>query len=203
MSDDGKITKSIFDLESDDRVKSPEKIDEYIRVATPGVWLIISALTLVFAALLLWGFIGELPVHYLARGVGLTFGVNMDKADMSDPAIFNVMGTVCFADPANVSSHDLQGKRAVVTFSDGTRREGSVVLLDTSPLNFNEIEGLLEAYRTDSSWAMSQLEDIPYAYVMYVVLDDSLDYLYWGEVAEVSIIIDEVQPITLLTGNGG
>ena len=202
MSDDGKITKSIFDMESDDRVKSPEKIDEYIRVATPGVWLIVSALTLMLIALLTWGFIGKLPVHYLAKGVGLTFGVDVEKADLTDPDAFCVMGAVCFADPSKVSSHDLQGKRAVVTFGDGTRREGSVVLLDTSPLNFSEIEDILAVYRTDSSWAVSQLEDIPYSYVMYVILDDDLDYLYWGEVADVSIIIDEIHPISLITGSG-
>ena len=28
--------KSLFSTESADRVKSPEKLDEYIRVATPG-----------------------------------------------------------------------------------------------------------------------------------------------------------------------
>lgn len=48
--------------ESEKRLSSPEQLNEYIRVATPGAWVLLSAAALFFAGMFVWLFTGELEV---------------------------------------------------------------------------------------------------------------------------------------------
>ena len=54
---------SIFRQKSIDRVSSPEKLDDYIRVTTPGVWITLAAIVILLAGTIVWGIFGELTVH--------------------------------------------------------------------------------------------------------------------------------------------
>lgn len=38
------------------RVKSPEDLNDYIRVANPGVWLVLVAVVILLAGVCIWGF---------------------------------------------------------------------------------------------------------------------------------------------------
>lgn len=38
------------------RISSPEQVDDYIRVTTPGMWLLVVAMLVLLCALLIWGF---------------------------------------------------------------------------------------------------------------------------------------------------
>ncbi|MBO4374919.1 MAG: hypothetical protein J5829_07410 [Lachnospiraceae bacterium] len=53
----------IFRQKSIDRVSSPEKLDDYIRVTTPGVWITLAALVILLAGTIVWGIFGELTIH--------------------------------------------------------------------------------------------------------------------------------------------
>ena len=53
----------IFRQKSIDRVSSPEKLDDYIRVTTPGVWITLAALVILLAGTIVWGVFGELTIH--------------------------------------------------------------------------------------------------------------------------------------------
>ncbi len=53
----------IFRQKSIDKVSSPEKLDEYIKVTTPGVWLALAAMIILLAGAIIWGTMGELTVH--------------------------------------------------------------------------------------------------------------------------------------------
>ena len=59
----------MFDFENEDRVESPERLNEYIRVANPGTWVMVSALLLVLAAFIAWGLIGTIPRSVTLKGV--------------------------------------------------------------------------------------------------------------------------------------
>ena len=37
------------------RISSPEQVDDYIRVTTPGMWLLVAAMLMLLCALILWG----------------------------------------------------------------------------------------------------------------------------------------------------
>lgn len=202
MSEEQNNKKSVFNMESEDRVRSPEKLDEYIRVSSPATWLIVTALVLIFIAIMVWGFTGTMPVHYTSKGVGMTLGVDIDTADKSDAEAFQVKGLLCLVDPAAVTSHDLQDKDVAVSFRDGTRVNGKAMLLDTAPEQEMEVSELLKHFKVNSSWVVSNMGEGVYRYPVYVELEYPLDYLYWGEVGDAAFIIREEHPIQFLLGGG-
>ncbi|MBR3629426.1 MAG: hypothetical protein IKN55_03025 [Oscillospiraceae bacterium] len=52
--------QSIFRQMSQQRLTSPEQLGAYVRVANPGVWVILTALILLLAGGLVWGCFGQL-----------------------------------------------------------------------------------------------------------------------------------------------
>lgn len=38
------------------RISSPEQVDDYIRVTTPGMWLLVAAILILLGAGMIWGF---------------------------------------------------------------------------------------------------------------------------------------------------
>ena len=52
----------LFRKKSLDRVSSPEQLNDYIRVTTPSVWLVLLALVLLLAGLIVWSIFGTVDV---------------------------------------------------------------------------------------------------------------------------------------------
>lgn len=52
----------LFREKSLQRVSSPEKLDDYIKVVTPGVWLVLTAVIILLAGVLVWASVGNVPV---------------------------------------------------------------------------------------------------------------------------------------------
>ena len=55
------MEQTVFRKTSIDRLKSPDQLNEYIRVATPGVWLILAAVVLLLVGVIVWGIFGSIP----------------------------------------------------------------------------------------------------------------------------------------------
>ena len=55
--------KTIFREISLDRVSSPEQLNDYIRVTTPSVWLIMFAAVILIIGTLVWGVFGRIEVN--------------------------------------------------------------------------------------------------------------------------------------------
>ena len=55
--------KGIFRQKSIDKVSSPEKLDDYIKVTTPSVWITLVAIVALLVGVAVWGVFGELTVH--------------------------------------------------------------------------------------------------------------------------------------------
>lgn len=53
---------SIFRTKSLDRISSPEEIDEYMRVTSPSMWLVLGTVFLLLAAALLWSVTGRIEM---------------------------------------------------------------------------------------------------------------------------------------------
>lgn len=49
------MNNSIFRKKSIDKVTSPEELNDYIRVVSPGVWLVMAAVILLLAGAIVWG----------------------------------------------------------------------------------------------------------------------------------------------------
>ena len=54
---------SIFRQKSMDRVSSPEQRNDYIRVTTPSVWLVLAAVILLLVGMLAWSVFGTVEAR--------------------------------------------------------------------------------------------------------------------------------------------
>lgn len=63
--------QSIFRKTSIDRISSPERLNDYIKVSNPGVWIVLAAVAVLLAAALIWGCTAEItpeglrPIDFL------------------------------------------------------------------------------------------------------------------------------------------
>ena len=53
----------IFREKSLERVSSPEALNDYIRVTTPSVWIVLAAAVLLLVGMLCWSVFGRVSVH--------------------------------------------------------------------------------------------------------------------------------------------
>ena len=53
----------IFRQKSIKRVSSPKQLNDYIRVTTPSVWIVLAALAVLLAGMLAWSVLGRVTVH--------------------------------------------------------------------------------------------------------------------------------------------
>ncbi len=56
------MNENLFRKSSIDRVNSPEELNDYIRVASPSVWLILSAIVAFLVGVVIWGIWGNIEV---------------------------------------------------------------------------------------------------------------------------------------------
>lgn len=63
------MNSSLFRKSSIERVSSPEQLNDYIRVSNPSVFLILGAIIILFASLIVWGFMGSLPTSIATVGI--------------------------------------------------------------------------------------------------------------------------------------
>jgi len=63
---------NIFRKKSMDRISSPEKLNDYIRVSTPGIWLLLAAIVILLAGIGVWAAFGtiesSIPVCAISDG---------------------------------------------------------------------------------------------------------------------------------------
>ena len=52
-----------------EHIKSPEQLDNYIRVTSPGAWFVLSAIIIMLAGFIFWIFTGEIETanHEIIR----------------------------------------------------------------------------------------------------------------------------------------
>lgn len=50
----------LFRAKSLDRISSPEDLNDYVRVANPGVWIVLCAVVILLAGMLVWAAVGVL-----------------------------------------------------------------------------------------------------------------------------------------------
>ena len=79
------MNNSIFRQSSIDRLKSPEQLNSYIRVANPTVWLILAAIILLLIGVVIWGVFGTV------------------ESTVSAGAMVNGGGAICFVSEENAA----------------------------------------------------------------------------------------------------
>ena len=155
------------------------------------------------AALIFWGLTGSIPVYLSARGVGISWDTE-EAVSLRQQGLFSeskaVNAVICPVDASgNVMAANLDGKQARAVFRDGYAVTGTTRLFDSVPHSKEEVEGFLSKYLLDySGWFFSQLSNYDYSYIVEVKLDNPADLYYWKDIAEVSIVTNEVHPASFL-----
>ncbi|MDD3363799.1 MAG: biotin/lipoyl-binding protein, partial [Syntrophomonas sp.] len=63
------MESSLFRKSSLERISSPERLNEYIKITNPGIWSILLACITLLIAVGFWGFYGNIPDSVRADGV--------------------------------------------------------------------------------------------------------------------------------------
>lgn len=59
---EGRKKSSIFREKSLERISSPEEIDDYMKVTSPGMWLVLGAVFFLLAAAFFWSVTGRIEL---------------------------------------------------------------------------------------------------------------------------------------------
>lgn len=171
------MARSVFDFEGEERVDTPEQLTNYIRIATPGVWAMFAALTLVFVALLIWGFTGRIPDTRTYRGiVDETNGYSVD-------VVLNA---------SEYPGSSVVGREVTYLLPDGTKGTGAVTQASPQPLSRRELTEILK-----NDFLSETLIDSEYSYLLTVRPNEDLK-AYYLQIADVTIVLNEVPPISFL-----
>ena len=54
------MNNQLFRKKSLQKVSSPEQLDAYIRVSTPGIWMLLAAIAALLVGVCVWGILGRL-----------------------------------------------------------------------------------------------------------------------------------------------
>lgn len=83
------MNKGLFRKKSMDRISSPEQLNEYIKVANPSVWMILSCIIILLAGLCVWGIFGSfetvLEVSAVSKdGKTVCYVKEKNRADLTE-----------------------------------------------------------------------------------------------------------------------
>lgn len=63
------MEEQIFREKSLERIKSPEELNDYVRVASPGVWLLLAAVIVILIGACIWGIFGAVESSVTVSGM--------------------------------------------------------------------------------------------------------------------------------------
>ena len=171
------MPRSVFDFESEDRVESPERVNEYIRVVSPGTWVMVSGLFLVLVAFIVWGFTGTIPqTEIFECVVDETTGYGLDVV----------------VDAEQFTGKSLIGKDATYRLLSGV--SGKAKVIDATKVPFSREE---MAEHLESDFLTSALVETNYSYILLAQPEEDLS-AHGLEIGVITIITDEVRPISFL-----
>lgn len=135
------MNEEIFRKKSLDKVKSPESLEDYIKVSNPGVWLLLISIIVLLAGACVWGAIGHIDSTVTANvrvenGVATAYVDYANVSDLHSGMIIRVNGY-----ETTISEVAREGENYVCYFptnevlADGFY-EGKVVIESIRPLSF-------------------------------------------------------------------
>ena len=109
------MDESIFRKQSIESVSSPEQLTDYIRVSNPSVWIILSAIVVLLAAVLVWSVFGDLPTTlkvngYVKDGIAVCYVDSEKAAKLKEGmavAVGETPGTIADISETPVSNQEL------------------------------------------------------------------------------------------------
>lgn len=136
------MSEEIFRKKSLDKVKSPESLDDYIRVSNPGVWLLLISVIVLLIGAVGWGIFGHID-STVPASVRIENGTAVCYVEKDNMTSVKVGQTVKFEDCETVieSVGNKTDDGYVCTLSnisglaDGFY-EGNIIVESYKPLSF-------------------------------------------------------------------
>ena len=133
-----KNEQSIFRREVVDKVSTPEQLAEYLRVTTPGIWMVLFAVLFVLVGLIAWSAVGTLELTdpaWIIVNEGTAQVVSDDSDSIEKGMSLKVLGQETTI--ALVKSDDYGRTIGVasVALPDGTYN-GTIVTKSVHPIEF-------------------------------------------------------------------
>ena len=168
MADENK--PSIFNKRATEKLRSPDDLDKFVRVANPGVWLVLAACVALLIGLLSWGLFGTVSTSVSTQGV----------------VVNNV--PMCFLSGEKASKVNV-GDAAKV---DNEHME--VESISALPLSRDEAKNIVQ-----SDYLVSTLVEGDWAYIVRFKGDGDYDFEMGVPVA-VYITTERIPPISVIFG---
>lgn len=130
------MADEIFRKKSLDKIKSPEQLNDYVRVANPGVWLLLCAVIVLLIGFCIWGIFGQIKTTVPAQ-IAVDGGKVICAVDGDVDKIEAGMTVEAGDSKGVVKSVDTESGRVEVDIylSNGVY-EGRIVTENIAPLSF-------------------------------------------------------------------
>ena len=130
------MADEIFRKKSLDKIKSPEQLNDYVRVANPGVWLILCAVVVLLVGFCVWGIFGQIKTTVPAQ-VTVDGGRIICTVDGEIGRIKAGMTVEAGDSKGVVKSVDAKSGQVEIdiSLSNGVY-EGEIVMENIAPLSF-------------------------------------------------------------------
>lgn len=167
------MKETIFRKKSLERIASPDKLDDYLKVSSPSVWIVLIALILAVVVAGVWCFFGSMPTTTMAVGVR------------------SQTGTVSFVSAEKGYSIS-PGMKVQITYGQSSDTLSGKVEKVGSP-----VQATQAAHNVGADWLAQHM---PSSWVCPVTIQLNNGSIPKGAEFSVHIILDERRPIDLLFG---
>ena len=165
------MQKNLFKKSSIDQISSPEQLNDYIKVSSPSVFMILAVVVLLLVSALVWGFFGSMSKTVSLKGVARGGEI------------------LCFVDPSADTVYK-EGMEIAVTSNTGTVVSGKISSVSQTPLSFVEA-----ATGVGSDYAVYALSLSDWNIPFIIEIDLSL---VEGAIYSVNVTTESIRPISLI-----
>lgn len=132
------MNQPLFRKSSMDRVSSPEQLNDYIRVTSPGVWLVLAADIVLLMGACVWRIFGRLKklivgIHSLSLAVAMLAGCSNNTTPTTEPSSTPETTATQPSEPAEQPMEQSQIDKTLApigTFASGDTATASKLLAD-------------------------------------------------------------------------
>lgn len=174
-----------------------EELTEYIRVVSPGTFVVILSLMILLVSTIVWGCIGTLPVTETVTGVV----IDTDQYDMArlqqglqwdgeDKLL-----VLCFVDASSYNAQAIKefGNRVSLKMPDQKTFSGTIASMFPAPISREEAKSVLFG----NEWVLEKCAGQDYNWLLAIRPEEDLSR-YTFTLTEVTFLTDEVAPISFL-----
>ena len=130
--------KTLFRKETLDRISSPEQLNDYLHVTSPGIWVVLIAVILLMAGVFVWSCVGTLETKSPAKMIvkdHVAKVVVLDDSRIEDGMIIREASQEFYVSSVAEDEYGRQMGIAEVSLPDG-KYDAIVVTEQTKPVEF-------------------------------------------------------------------